>query len=65
MAKRAKPSGHLIRPTIAQLEQLMNDPEQELEILPDGSVRVLPLDPDRPDKLLTFRSDLGGEYGRL
>jgi hypothetical protein len=43
----------------------MNDPEQELEILPDGSVRVLPLDPDRPDKLLTFRSDLGGEYGRL
>jgi len=50
------------RPSIAQLEQLLNDSEVEIEILPDGTVRAVPLDPDRPDKLLTFRSDLGGEY---
>lgn len=53
------------RVTIAQLEQLLNDPEVEIELLPDGTIRTTPLDPDRPNKVLTFRTDLGGEYGRL
>lgn len=57
----------MARPTIAQLEAILENEEQvEIEILPNGEVRAK--DGTSPHELggrkpLTMREDLGGEYG--
>jgi hypothetical protein len=57
----------MARPTIAQLEAILENEEQvEIDILPNGEVRskggttVQELGGRKP---LTMREDLGGEYG--
>ncbi len=57
----------MARPTIAQLEAILENEEQvEIDILPNGEVREknktssLELGNRKP---LTMREDLGGEYG--
>jgi hypothetical protein len=57
----------MARPTIAQLEAILENEEQvEIEILPNGEVRskggtaAQELGGRKP---LTMREDLGGEYG--
>ena len=54
--------------TIAELEAMLDkDEDVELEILPSGEVRVLggSLSEEIGDrKPLTWRENLGGEYGR-
>lgn len=52
------------RPTIAELEEILKrDDEQEIEILPNGEVRAKG-GGTTDIKPLTFRDNLGGEYGR-
>jgi hypothetical protein len=56
----------MARPTIAQLEQILENEEQvEIEILPNGEVRAKGgTQQELPNrKPLTMREDLGGEYG--
>ena len=57
------------KPTIEELEQLLNNEEEwvegpTLEILPNGEVRAVSPDGTLVDGKtpLTFREDLGGEY---
>lgn len=57
----------MARPTIAQLEAILESEEQvEIDILPNGEVRekgkTSPLELGNR-KPLTMREDLGGEYG--
>lgn len=56
--KRKKPTK---RPSIEELEKILeNETESLIQILPNGEVRRgKKLDPNKP---LTFREDLGGEY---
>jgi hypothetical protein len=55
------------RPTIAQLEAILENEEQlELDILPNGEVRAKGGTSTQElggRKPLTMREDLGGEYG--
>jgi hypothetical protein len=55
------------RPTIAQLEAILESEEQvEIEILPNGEVRAKGGTSSQElgsRKPLTLREDLGGEYG--
>ena len=59
----------MARPTIAQLEAILENEEQiEIEILPNGEVRAK--GGTSPQELgarkpLTMREDLGGEYGEI
>lgn len=58
------------RPTIAQLEQILESEEEvEIEILPNGEVRAKGQTSQQElggRKPLTMREDLGGEYsGRV
>lgn len=54
------------RPTIAQLEQILESEEEvEIEILPNGEVRAKGQTSQQElggRKPLTMREDLGGEY---
>lgn len=52
------------RPTIAELEQLINsgDAEDFIEITPAGQVVVLDEPRPREPRPLTMRENLGGEY---
>jgi len=54
------------RPTIAQLEQILDSEENvEIEILPNGEVRAKGSTSQHElggQKPLTMREDLGGEY---
>jgi hypothetical protein len=58
----------MARPTIAQLEAILENEEQvEIEILPNGEVRAKGRTPQQElggRKPLTMREDLGGEYGK-
>jgi hypothetical protein len=56
------------KPTIAQLEELLShelswDDQQEIEILPNGEIRPIGDGAREGVKPLTFRENLGGEYG--
>lgn len=58
-----------MKPTIAQLEELLNRSEnswdrdeQEIEILPNGEIRAKGNGASEGVKPLTFRENLGGEY---
>jgi len=60
----------MTKPTIAQLEQILSDSEnswnredQEIEILPNGEIRAKGGGASEGVKPLTFRENLGGEYG--
>ena len=57
----------MARPTIAQLEAILEKEEQvEIEILPNGEVRAKGETTQQElggRKPLTMREDLGGEYG--
>lgn len=57
----------MARPTIAQLEAILENEEQvEIEILPNGEVRAKGGTTSQElggRKPLTMREDLGGEYG--
>lgn len=57
----------MARPTIAQLEAILENEEQvEIEILPNGEVRAKGGTAQQElggRKPLTMREDLGGEYG--
>lgn len=57
----------MARPTIAQLEAILEKEEQvEIEILPNGEVRAKGGTSTQElggRKPLTMREDLGGEYG--
>jgi hypothetical protein len=57
----------MARPTIAQLEAILENEEQvEIEILPNGEVRAKGATSSQElggRKPLTLREDLGGEYG--
>lgn len=57
----------MARPTIAQLEAILEREEQvEIEILPNGEVRAKNGTSSQEiggRKPLTMREDLGGEYG--
>jgi hypothetical protein len=57
----------MARPTIAQLEAILEKEEQvELDILPNGEVRAKGRTSAQElggRKPLTMREDLGGEYG--
>jgi hypothetical protein len=57
----------MTRPTIAQLEAILENEEQvELDILPNGEVRAQGGTSTQElggRKPLTMREDLGGEYG--
>lgn len=57
----------MARPTIAQLEAILENEEQvEIEILPNGEVRAKGETAQQElggRKPLTMREDLGGEYG--
>ena len=57
----------MARPTIAQLEAILEKEEQvEIEILPNGEVRAKGGTTQQElgnRKPLTMREDLGGEYG--
>ena len=58
------PSGHTKKPTIAELEAILeSDAQAELEILPNGEIRRGGA--RVADKPLTFRDNLGGEYGEV
>jgi hypothetical protein len=51
------------RPTISELEALLRtDEEVPIEILPNGEIRAIGAG-DRTVKPLTYREQLGGEYG--
>ena len=54
------------RPTIAELEKILQNEEQvEIDILPNGEVRAKGQTPSHElgvRKPLTMREDLGGEY---
>ncbi len=52
------------RPTIAELEALLNnEEEQAIEILPNGEVRAVGTMKGKPKlKPITLRENLGGEY---
>jgi len=56
----------MARPTIAQLEAILDSEEQvEIDILPNGEVRAKGQTPAHElggKKPLTMREDLGGEY---
>jgi hypothetical protein len=56
----------MARPTIAQLEAILDSEEQvEIDILPNGEVRAkgqTPAHETGGKKPLTMREDLGGEY---
>jgi hypothetical protein len=55
------------QPTLAEVEALLAKEQQaEFEILPNGEVRLLgdvPASQLGGHKPLTFKEDLGGEYG--
>ena len=52
------------RPTIAELEKILNGEEENaIEILPNGEVRAVKGKPKQ--KPLTMREHLGGEYGEV
>lgn len=65
-AEQKKPMDIPQRPSIAELEAILNkEEEQPIEILPNGEVRAVTHDPKRrlgAIKPLTMREDLGGEY---
>lgn len=51
------------KPTIAEIEAMLNqDDEVEIEILPNGEVRVKGHSGETVPKPLTMRDNLGGEY---
>jgi hypothetical protein len=53
------------RLSIAELEQMLRtDDEVPIEILPNGEIRTRDSG-DRKVKVLTYRENLGGEYGSL
>lgn len=63
MTKKEKPSK---RPTIAELEAILNrDEEVEIVIMPNGEVREKAPNKGKAGlKPLTYRENLGGEYGK-
>ena len=48
------------KPTIAELEAILNGPEQNIEILPNGEIRTRR--GKKKEKPLTYQANLGGEY---
>lgn len=62
--EKKKPTDIPKRPTIAELEALLNnEEEQAIEILPNGEVRAVGTMEGKPKlKPITLRENLGGEY---
>lgn len=50
------------KPTIAELEAILNGPEQDIQILPNGEIRKR-RGRKKKEKPLTYQQNLGGEYG--
>lgn len=50
------------KPTIAELEAILNGPEVNIEILPNGELRRK-RGRKKKEKPLTYQQNLGGEYG--
>lgn len=52
-----------MKPTIAELEKLLNDEEDvPIRILPNGS--IIKGRKNKTEKVITMKENLGGEYGR-
>jgi hypothetical protein len=49
---------------IEDLERLLDDKQTIVEILPNGEIVVVKVTALQWQKPLTFRQELGGEYGR-
>ena len=63
--EQGKPADIPKRPTIAQLEEILNrEEEQPIEILPNGEVRAVGSVEGKKlkRKPITLRENLGGEY---